>query len=226
MQRKIKKSVVNAKHNSGKTGTANKAAFLLFVLPFRLELGKMRDSDLNVKADALVSKVLNNPSFQQSQPKVQLLEQINLSYAAALATGTTLQKAELRIQVTAQIRNVALACWVECNGDKNVFATTGIDFIETPQHVNELSKPERTSLSQGPVTGSIKLMAKPVKKARSYQTIVYLENGTVVKDISTPGSRVIIFGLTQGTCYYVKVAACGRPGVISEWTEAGSIYCA
>jgi hypothetical protein len=193
---------------------------------------KMPDGDFVPLLHRSLNGLTTNPTVY-SKPPVDLtryaagISDYEGSIPVALDGGKTAlaQKKKLRLTVTKMYRELAHYVEANCDEDMATFLLSGFQASSTAKTPSQpLAQPKIVSVTQGPVTGQLKVKIAAVPNAASYD----LRRGSVPPGGGVPATwteqgitstkALIVDSLTPGTTYMFQVRALGSLGH-TDWSD-------
>ncbi len=170
----------------------------------------------------------NSASFPGLSPTPVELKAITDTYMNAMAKcGVDATKSDTSIKNT--YRNLlekiltlsAQSCASIANGDLSLYLLSGYGYKGKGRRTTELDTPTTLRYKQGPFEGSVYLLFKSVKNARSYEVRIGAnDNVESWTDYTiSSGSPVLMTDLKPLSIYYVRLRAIGARNIKSGWTS-------
>jgi hypothetical protein len=179
---------------------------------------KLRDDDLDTKAQFIIDKMTNNPNYPAPIPDIAALTNAKNEYVVALTdkeTGgkeKTAIKNQKRTNLETILGQLALYVQQNCQNDLAILLSSGFDAAKPKEKIGLLEKPQNLKAEDGPNAGTIKLSVKSVKGADSYLfecTEAPVSNDSVWTAKPSSKANYIFEGLTSGKQYAFRVAGVG-----------------
>ena len=185
------------------------------------DYSKLSEANLDLKAQMVVINLTGNPHFPVTEPTLADFTLVRTAYTTALHNsvegGKTAVaiKNQARVDLLANMRNLALDIEAQAQGDRAKMVSSGFDLAADGEGVPTLAAPTNFTLSDGMNPGELKLSVKAVANAASYVHEYtegpITENSVWITKVTT--SREYTFtGLKSGIRVYARVAAIGRKG--------------
>ncbi len=188
-----------------------------------------RDATLAVASGRILIAMTGNASYPAPLPALADVAAARTAFLAAMnaaksGTPGVLTRRQLRAQLEAQLRALALYVQQACKGDAVVLLGSGYPVQRTRQPVGQLPAPVNLRLARGKVTGQLKVRSNRVAQAGSYQWRYATAAAPTVWTFVNPtlAASVAIDGLVPGTQYMVQGRAVGTLGP-SDWSDVASL---
>jgi hypothetical protein len=196
-------------------------------------LAKMADGAIRPLLDSSLKGLTDNATAFP-KPPVDLATYKNAINAYEAAIPAAHDGSKTAIAQKNKLRNVAVKMYIQlahyveanCNDDMATFLLSGFKPAATTQTPPQpLPTPAIASVTQGPMTGQLRVKIRAVAKAVSYE----LRYAPVPSGGGTPATwthegvgsskPAIIGNLTPGTMYTIQARALGRLGY-TDWSDA------
>jgi hypothetical protein len=184
----------------------------------KTDFSKLSDSDLEIKAQAVVSAMTDNPFFSTPVPSLITVSAAITSYSTALSKAQTRDKAEIAnknfMRTELEKTLGLLAGWVSftAGGLENVLVSSGFDLAKTASNLPPIGVPDNFSVLNGVNEGEVVSSVDRVIGAKSYiheYTADPLTPGSEWTQEFTTIRKRTIANLVPGQKYWFRVAAIG-----------------
>jgi hypothetical protein len=191
---------------------------------------RMRDTDLDNKADSIIKALTGNPNFPTTNPTLATVQAALTAFQQALAlppgNARDAQVIATRATLTDHLEKLARNLELTPNVTDAMLATTGFDMRQTPTRTGApVDAPANLRAKATGTMGSVQLLCDPSQRAKSYEAQYALDpnNGPWI-DAGTFGNtrNIIINGLTRGKDHYFRVRAIGPDGA-GAWSDPATI---
>lgn len=181
------------------------------------DFSKVKDADLEVLAESILSKLTGNDFFPNPNPDLATVRQQLDAYRHALseAAGGDRLKAELKRQhkkrLTDHIRGLALYVESKAQGNPAAILSAGLELRKPAERLHEMPLPKRFRVEYGdPGSGQAFLSAGRYEPALLYRFDYRLAGTEEWTTVTSSFSRVTIEGLESYRHYDFRAAYIGR----------------
>ena len=188
-----------------------------------------KDAALAVSSGRILVAMTGNAHYPAPLPALADVAAARNAFLVAMnapKTGTpgVITRRQLRKQLEAQLRALALYVQQACSGDTVVLLGSGYPVQRARQPVGQLPAPVNLRLARGKITGQLVVRSSQVAQAGSYQWRYATAAAPTAWTFVNPtlAARVAINGLVPGTQYVVQGRAVGSQGP-SDWSDAASL---
>lgn len=184
----------------------------------KTDFSRLSDADLEIKAQAIVSAMTNNPSFVTPNPTLDGISATITNYSMALSKAQTRDKAEIANKNTRRAllegMLTLLAGYVIHTAATNEAAlvSSGFDLVKQPSNLPPIGAPENFSVINGVNEGEVVCSVDRVIGAKSYIHEYTVDPITPTSEWAqqfTTTRKRTIANLTPGQKYWFRVAAVG-----------------
>ena len=187
------------------------------------------DADLIVASGRILAGMTGNASYPSPIPALADVAIARNAYVAAVnavkagSLGVVARK-QLRAQLVALLRSLALYVQQNCKGDPLILLGSGYPAQKTHQPAGLLPAPVNLRLARGTMSGQLKARCNTVPKVGSYQwRYATTAAPTAWNPVDTTlAASITLSGLVRGTEYVVQVRAVGALGP-SDWSVASTL---
>ena len=202
-----------------------------------LSFNHIKDAELLLKANTIVSAMTDNPNFPEPwPPQVPLLATVReavISFQTAVQNALTRDTTKIIIRATEKKHLQALlqqlVPYVEmiANGDINILLSSGFDLCRENTHTGStrvsLDAPTDFYVKRGTKEGELIAHVAKLQGASSYELQLAEGDPTVEEnwhqyDIFTQSSKMVISGLTPGHRVSVRVRGINAAGA-GAWSD-------
>jgi hypothetical protein len=193
-------------------------------------LMRSKDADLIVASGRILVGMTGNASYPAPVPALADVATVRNAFVAAVNAAKSggsiavIARKQLRAQLVAMLRSLALYVQQNCKGDPLILLGSGYPAQKTRQPAGLLPAPTNLRLARGTISGQLKVRCKKVLLAGSYQwryaTAAAPTAWTQVDP--TLSASILLSGLVRGTEYVVQVRALGTQGP-SDWSVASTL---
>lgn len=183
----------------------------------RISFSRMTDTQLDQKADFIVTRMTGNPLFATPIPDLADVTAARTAFAAAIAVAAAgnhqgvVVKNQRRKKLTDLLAQLGTYVNNIADGNAANILGAGFDVSKIPTPAGQLPKP--TSLKVVPNTaGTVKASTKKIVNASSYMfeyTLAPVLASSVWTQVVSNKATVIILGLQRGTEYSFRVSPLG-----------------
>ncbi|HEY5075164.1 MAG TPA: hypothetical protein VII34_10760 [Pyrinomonadaceae bacterium] len=194
-------------------------------------LTKDGEAPFTDKVTTLLEWMTNNTKYPTPTPALTVVQTAFDAYKVATADAaqggkenTAIRNAR-RAELVSLLRQLANYVDATANGDLETLISSGFPIQKTQRTpIGPLPAPDAPSVSQGPVTGTLRAVISPVYGAYAYHWRLALASAPTVyvQTALTTGGRVLFEDLTAGQVYNVEANAVGSAGT-SDWSDVGSL---
>ena len=173
---------------------------------------------LLVKANHILNSLTANINFPSPNPTLIVLQAAITAFYTALTdvqrfnpVTYTVLKAK-RTALISTLQTLAYDIELTAAGNLEMLQTCGYTLLKQRQPVGVLPPSAITKISQGYVSGSLKVKALAIKGANAYEfayTVVPITKESIWTNITETRSNTIIGNLPVGAQYAVRVCAVG-----------------
>jgi hypothetical protein len=191
-------------------------------------LNRDTDAALIVDSGRILAGMTGNAHYPAPVPALADVTTARNAFVAAVNAQSgplaTIARRQLRAQLVALLRSLALYVQQNCMGDPLVLLGSGYPGQKRPQPAAPLSAPGNLRLVRGKISGQLRARCKGVEQAGSYQwRYATTAAPTAWTEVDpTLGARVTLYGLVPGTEYVVQVRAVGTLGP-SDWSVGSTL---
>jgi len=191
----------------------------------------IRDSDAALVVDSgrIVAGMTGNAHYPAPVPALADVVAARNAYVAAVnavknGSLATVARRQLRAQLVAQLRSLALYVQQNCNGDAVILLGSGYPAQKAHQPTSLLPAPVNLRLARGTISGQLKARCNKVPKAGSYQWRYATAAAPTAWTQLDPtlAASIMLSGLVRGTDYLVQVRAVGTRGP-GDWSDASML---
>jgi hypothetical protein len=175
---------------------------------------RFSDTELYTFSAVILSRMTNNPHFEQTIPPLDTVSAARDAYYAALIQSKegskldTAVKKSKRAALEAVLKQLAMYVQLICNGDAVKIATTGFVVAKKNSIITSLPVPNGLVVTAGPNSGTLSVKCNTVATARYYE-FRYCEllptGERFWHTIVSTKSKTTLEGLTPGKEYTVQV---------------------
>ena len=183
------------------------------------------------KVTTILEWMTDNTNYPTPTPTLAVVTTAFGAYKVATAVAaqggkenTAIRNAR-RAELVSLLRQLASYVSATADGDMEKLISSGFPVQKpTRTRIGPLPAPYAPTPTQGPVTGAMRAVIRPVYGAFTYNWRVALASAPTVyvKTVQTTGGRMLFQGLTPGQLYLVQVNAVGAAGT-SDWSDASSL---
>jgi hypothetical protein len=194
-------------------------------------LTKDGEAPFTEKVTALLEWMTNNTKYPTPTPALNVIQTAFDAYKVATADAvnggkenTAIRDAR-RAELVSLLRQLASYVSATANGDLETLISSGFPVQKTGRTpIGPLPAPDAPSVSQGPLSGTLRAVLSAVNGGYAYNWRLALASAPTVyvQTAQTTGSRNTFVGLTPGQIYNIEANAVGAAGV-SDWSDAGSL---
>jgi hypothetical protein len=194
-------------------------------------LTKDGEAGFTEKVATILEKMKRNSKYPSPMPTLEVVQAAFDSYKLATAVAAQGGKENIaarnarRAELVSLLRQLASYVSATANGDLEALISSGFP-IQKPSRtpIGNLPTPQAPRVSQGPVTGSLKAVTKPVYGGSTYNWRVALASAPTVfvQTAQTTGARAAFYDLTAGEIYNVDVNVVGTAGT-SDYSDDGTM---
>lgn len=191
------------------------------------------DSDIAAFArQRIVNLTENAASFPNLSPSTVELTEITEEYTNALEScgkdatrSDTNRKNVKRRELEKVVSLCALSCSQIADGDLSLYLLSGFSSKVQGSRITELDFPHNIRYKQGPFDGSVYVLFKNVKNARSYEINLAENNNSDSWNTFVSGtvSPVLITDLKPMTIYNIRCRAMGARNIKSAWSNVTQV---
>ena len=188
-----------------------------------------RDAALVVDSGRILAGMTGNAHYPAPLPVLADVTSARNAFLAAVNAGKNgpagvIARKQLRAQLVAQLRALALYVQQACNGDPVVLLSSGYPAHKAHQPSGLLPAPANLRLARGKVSGQLKVRSNVVARAGSYQWRYATAAAPTAWTLVDPtlAASITLDGLVPGTQYVVQARAVGSNGP-SDWSNAASL---
>jgi len=192
-------------------------------------LNRDTDADLVVASGRIVAGMTGNAHYPAPIPALADVATARNAFVAAVnavknGSLAVIARKQLRAQLVALLRSLALYVQQNCNGDPLVLLGSGYPAQKTRQPAGLLSAPVNLRLARGKISGLLKARCNAVPLAGSYQWRYATAAAPTAWTQLDPtlSASIVLSGLVPGTQYVVQVRAVGTQGP-SDWSIASTL---
>jgi len=191
-------------------------------------LNRDTDAALIVDSGRILAGMTANASYPAPVPALADVTTARNAFVAAVngqgGPLVVIARRQLRVQLVALLRSLALYVQQNCKGDALILLGSGYPVQKTRQPAGQLSAPVNLRLVRGTISGQLKARCNGVDQAGSYQwryaTAAAPTAWTEMDPTLSPS--IVLSGLLRGTDYVVQVRAFGRLGP-SDWSVGSTL---
>ena len=189
-----------------------------------LSFARKVDTDLIAFVRNVITMMTNNTQYPEPTPALAVLTTSVNAFEKAVHDALDGGKIAIatrnaaRVELLAQMRQLAAYVQANCNADLLALIGSGFDAVRAPSKVGTLPAPANPRLSLTDKSGELMFRFDRVNNAVNYsvQTAPAATGPWTDEDLST-STRVLIGGLTPGEILWARACANGSAGA-SEWT--------
>jgi hypothetical protein len=191
----------------------------------------IRDSDaaLMVASGRILAGITGNAHYPAPIPALADVTAARNAFVAAVnavksGSLAVIGRKQLRAQLVAQLRSLALYVQQNCNGDPLILLGSGYPAQKAHQPAGMLPAPVNLRLVRGTNSGQLKARCNKVPRAGSYQWRYATAAAPTAWTQLDPtlAASIVLSGLIRGTEYVVQVRAVGTLGP-SDWSVASTL---
>jgi hypothetical protein len=192
-------------------------------------LTRCTDAALIVASGRILVAMTGNAHYPAPVPALAGIVTARNAFIAAVSaarSGTlgVIARRQLRVELVAQLRSLALYVQQTSNGDPVILLSAGYALQKTRQPAGLLLAPVDLRIARGKVSGQLNVRCGRVVQAGSYQWRYATAAAPTVWTLVDPtmAARVTLEGLAPGTQYVVQARAVGTQGP-SDWSGSASL---
>ncbi len=181
------------------------------------DFSKVKDAELEVLAESILSKLTGNDSFPNPTPDLTTVRQLLETYRVSLseAAGGDRLKAEQKRQhkkrLTDAIRGLALYVESKAKGNPAAILSAGMELRKPAERLQQMPLPKRFRVQYGdPGSGQAFLSAGRFEPALLYRFDYRLAGAEEWTTVTSSFSRITIEGLQNYKQYEFRAAYIGR----------------
>lgn len=192
--------------------------FTMILYMVKLNFTKLTPEEQIMKANAIISKITNNPHFPNPEPSMaEMIQSVNEFSVAQRAMNNSKKAKYARDAKRDQLEEKMglLQDYVQFASKRNpeIIMSSGMDVRDLRQPVGFLPAPVGIKGKNMGLIGNIKLQFKPVPKSSGYR----IEGTTNPEEgwplvMETEKASVLINDLKPGGLYYFRIATLSRAG--------------
>ncbi len=192
-----------------------------------LSFARATDGNLIIFTDSVIDKLTNNAEYPSPAPKLASVQTSLTAFQDALAQtkdggpSKTVAKNDARAALVTKLRSLALYVQQACGDELAVLLTSGYEAVKAPAPAGVLSAPQRVTLTQGALSGTLDLRGGPVSNAGAYegQKTMTIDNPNSWESVDqVTAARMTFEDLTPGKTYWGRLRAIGSEGP-GAWSE-------
>jgi hypothetical protein len=194
-----------------------------------LAFASYSDQELNAFAIVIAVCMKNNAAFPTPPISWEALSALQVAFQNAYITAKTggpketALKNEARDTLIEALRRLAAYVQMNCGNVLSTLLSSGFDPVMTNRTQSPLLQPTVLGLENFATT-QILLRMEPVANAKAYQVQIKAPTGDWTDGgIYSQARRIVLFGLTPGSIYSVRVRAIGGSTGYSDWTPSISL---
>jgi hypothetical protein len=197
---------------------------------------RMTDEDVVLRGTALVTNMTGNPRYPKPPVSLAVLkaaiDRLSALIAGALEGSRSViaEKKRQREEVIKLIRLVTRYVEVTCDGDREIFKSSGLELAYTTRRPTQHLSKNIRRIIRGDNSGTLSIFVNAVPEASSYQLrYAVLARGKKPGAWTTVAfanvkSAIVITGLKPATNYAFQVRTLLKTGY-TDWSDSVTFIC-